>query len=176
MNIFKNFFSYFDSISHEIKLMNIKACGIFSALFLFSGIITWILSGKADELVVFLIAPRAALPLPYAYILWAIFFAFTGMILGGILFGCEKFKRQRAYKAAIFIVLMQLFSLCIYPMFFSVASPLLSFICCLVALMFCILTIMASIKAYALWTLCLFINFLWLLYNSYVSLAFVFVN
>lgn len=176
MNIFKKIFSYFDSISHEIKLMNIKSCGIFSALFFILGIITWILSGKTDELVVLFIIPRAALPLPYAYILWGIYFAFTGFIFGGILFGCEKFKRQRSYKIAIFVVLMQIFSLCIYPMFFSIASPLLSFICCLLAVLFCILSIFASIKVYALWTICMFVNFLWLLYNSYVSLAFIFVN
>ncbi len=176
MNVLKRVMKYFDHLSHEIKLLDLKKSCIFSCVFLVLGIISWIIGGRVDKVTLFYIFPRCALPILYAFLLWGISFCFCGFILGGVIFGCEKYKRTRAYKIALFVIIMQIFTLCIYPLFFGALAPIVAFIITLVAMMFCFLAIMASFKLYCLWTVCLSIHFLWLLYNSYVALAFAFVN
>ena len=176
MNVFKKIFNYFDNISHEIKLINLKAsiiCAITSLIF---GITSWIIGGSINKIPIIYIYPRSALPLAFAYILWGIEFAFCGFIFGGIIFGCEKFKRYQAYKIGMFIIIMQIFIFCIYPIFFGALSPLIAFIILLITIVFCFLSIIASIKIFPLWTICLIFNLLWLIYNSYVTLAFAFIN
>ncbi len=176
MNIFKRFCCYIDNISHEIRLMNLKASTIFAGIYLVLGIISWVIVGKRSEITLFYIYPRCAMPLALAYVIWAVFFAFCGFILGSILFGCEKYKRHKVYKIAVFLILMQVFTYCVYPLFFGAAAPLICFMSLLVSMLFCIFSIIASSKIFVLWTICLCVNFLWLLYNSYVTLAFLFVN
>ncbi len=176
MNIIKKIFCYFDHINHEIRMLNLKSCAISSAVFLILGVVSWIIGGRTDKISLIYIFPRSALPLIYAFMLWGVAFAFLGFIFGGVLFGCERYKRQKTYKIALFIVITLVFNLCIYPVFFGALSPIITFILLLASLMFCVLAIMASFKVYSLWTVCLCLYFLWLLYNSYVTLAFAFVN
>lgn len=176
MNIFKKTMQYFDRLTHEIKQLNLKKCCIFSIIFLLLGVISWLIGGWVDEVTVFFIFPRSAIPLLYAFLLWGISFCFCGFIFAGVLFGCEKYRRNKTYKICLFIVIMQIFTLCVYPMFFGALAPLMTFILLLISLLFCFLAIMASIKVYCLWTICLCVQFLWLLYNSYIALAFAFVN
>lgn len=176
MNIFKRTMQYFDKLAYEIKLLNFKKCCIFSIAFLILGVVSWLIGGWVDKVTMFYIFPRSAIPLLYAFILWGISFAFCGFIFGGVLFSCERYRRHKAYKTALFIIVMQIFILCVYPVFFGALAPLMTFVILLVSLLFCFLAIMSSIKVYCLWTICLCIQFLWLLYNSYISLAFAFVN
>lgn len=176
MNIFKRIFSYFDHINHEIKLINLKACCIFASVFLALGITSWIIGGGADKVKTFFIFPRSALPVLYAFLLWGVGFAFLGFIVGGVLLGCEKYRRKSAHKITFFLIITLIFNLCVYPVFFGALSPIISFVLLLVSLMFCSLAIIASFRVYALWTVCISLYFLWLLYNCYVSLAFAFVN
>lgn len=176
MSIFKKIYSYFDSISNEIKLINLKASIICAIISFFLGIISWIIGGNISKIPIIYIFPRSALPLIFAYILWGVAFAFCGFIFGGIIFGCEKFKKSQAYKIGLFIVIMQIFTFCTYPVFFGALSPLITFILFLIAITFCVLGIVASIKVFSLWTICLIFNLLWLIYNCYVTLAFAFVN
>ena len=176
MKFLKKVSCFFDRISHEIRLMNLKAMIILSIVFLCGGIISWFVGGSSDKISVFFIFPRSALPLVYAYIFWAISFAFVGFIFGGILFGCEKYKRTRAQKIAIFVFLSFVFSFCVYPAFFGALSPFFAFLLLLVSFVMCLVAIFSSLKFYSLWTICLSIHALWLLYNCFVALSFTFVN
>ena len=176
MNALKSVMRYFDQLAHEIRLLNLKKCCIFSCIFLVLGIFSWIVGGRVDKVTVFYIYPRCAIPILYAFLLWGVSFCFCGFVLGGVVFGCEKYKRQKTYKIGFFICIMQMFTLCVYPLFFGALAPLVAFAILLISMMFCFLAIMASFKIYCLWTICLSIQFLWLLYNAYVSLAFAFVN
>lgn len=176
MSVLKKIMSYFDHINHEIKMLNLKACAISSGIFLILGIVSWIIGGRTDKVTIIYILPRSALPLIYAFLLWAVAFAFLGFIFGGVLFGCERYRRKSTYKIAFFVVITLIFNLCIYPVFFGALSPIIAFVLLLSSIMFCALAIIASFKVYALWTVCLSLYFLWLLYNAYVTLAFAFVN
>lgn len=176
MNVIKKILCYFDRVYCEIKMINIKACGIFSGIFLLLGIFSWIIGGRTDKVRIICVFPRSALPIVYEFILWGIAFAFLGFILGGVLFGCERYRRQIASKIALFIIITHIFTLCVYPAFFGAMSPIFSFVLLLISLMFCALAILSSFKLYSLWTVCLSLYFLWLIYNLYVALAFAFVN
>ena len=176
MNVIKKILCYFDKIYGEIKRINIKACLISSAVFFVLGIFSWIIGGRTDKVRILYIFPRSALPIVYEFILWGVAFMFLGFIFGGILFGCERYKRQFASKISLFIIISFIFTLCVYPVFFGALSPIFSFVLLLISLMFCALAILSSFKLYSLWTVCLTLYFLWLIYNLYVSLAFTFVN
>ena len=176
MNIFKKIFHYFDNISHEIKLINLKACAICSIVSFILGIISWIIGGSTGNVLVFYVFPHCTLPLTLAYMLWGIAFLFCGFIFGGILFGCEKFRRQQALKVCLFILIMQIFTFCIYPAFFGALSPFITLILILLAIIFCLFSIIAAYKMFSLWTICLIFYLLWLIYNCYITLAFAFVN
>ena len=145
-------------------------------MFFISGILTWILCGSVDSVTVFMILPRCALPIVYSYVLWAIAFLFTGFIFGGVMLGCERFKRSNAYKIALFILLTHVFTLCSYPVLFGAFAPLFAFLLLLLATLFCFLALMISIKQYCLWTICIALYILWMSYNSYVLLAISFAN
>ncbi len=176
MKFIRKVHCYSDKISHEIRLMNVKKMLISGLIFLLIGIVSWFVGGSPDEVNIFFVFPRSALPIFYAYTIWGISFLFCGIIFGGVLFGCEKYKRGHSSKIALFICIMQLFTICVYPVFFGALSPFIAFLLLLISLLFCTLAIMSCVKLYSLWTMCLSIHFLWLLYNCYLSLAFTFVN
>ena len=176
MKIVKCINSFFDRITHEIRLIKLKLAGITALVFLILGILSWILGGRADRVAILFVFPRSALPLGWAYTIWALSFAFCGFVFAGILFGCEKYKRTLAQKSCIFIVLMFIFTLCAYPLFFGALKPLFAFIAFLLSIIFCILAILSCYRIYSLWTILLGVHFLWLLYNLIISLAFTFVN
>ena len=176
MNVYRKIMRYFDNVSCEIRMLDLKKCCIFSIIFLILGVMSWFVGGWVDEVRMFFIFPRCAIPLFFAFLLWGVSFCFCGFIFAGVLFGCEKYKRAKTHKIALFIIVMQIFTLCVYPMFFGAVAPLMTFILLLISLLFCFLAIMASIRVYCIWSVCLCVQFLWLLYNSYVSLAFAFVN
>ena len=174
--IFKKIESYINSLYHEIKRINVRGALCFGGGFLIVGVISWILCIKNAYLASFYVFPRCALPFFYAHVAWAISFFFVGVIFGGILLGCEKFKRRYSVKIAFFLALTYLFSLCAHPIFFGKLSPFLAFIVLLASFLFCLLTIIASMKVFKLWTICLFVELFWLIYNLYTALAFSFVN
>lgn len=174
--MFKKICCFIDGISHDIRLLNLKKSGIFSLVFLVLGVISWIIGGRTDKVTIYYIFPRLALPIGFAFFLWAISFALCGFLFSAVLFGCEKYKRNRAQKTAVLIAIMFLFTLCIYPLFFGAMSSILTFFSLLVALLFCFFAIISSIKLYSLWTIVLGVHFLWLLYNAFLALAFAFVN
>ena len=174
--LFKKIQCYLTGLYQEIKQINVRACACFGGAFLVIGVLSWLLGCKFVRLSSFYIMPRCALPFFYAHLGWAISFFFVGVIFGGILLSCERFKRRFAVKTVFLLAFMFLFSLCAHPIFFGNLTPFLSFIVLFASLLFCLLTIIASIKAYKLWTVCLFIHLIWLIYNLYTSLAFSFVN
>ena len=176
MNLLKKIYNYFDNVSHEIKLIRLKPCAIFSLAFFLLGLASWFIGGSTNKVILFSIFPRSALPIAYAYVLWGISFAFCGFIFGGIVFGCEKFKRHHTFKICTFIIVMQIFVLCVYPVFFGAHSPFIAFVLLLLSAIFCIFSIIASYRIYSLWTVCLIFYLLWLIYNCYISLAFIFIN
>lgn len=176
MNAIKRILNYFDRVYNEIKMINLKSCAICSVIFLCLGILSWIIGGRTDKIRLIYIFPRCALPIVYEFILWGIAFAFLGFVLGGVMFGCERYKRQMSSKISLFIVITHIFTLLVYPVFFGAMSPIISFVLLLISLMFCALAILSSFKLYSLWTVCLSLYFIWLAYNLYVSLAFAFVN
>ncbi len=174
--IFKKIESYISALYQEIRQINVRACACFGGAFLIIGALSWILGSKSAHLASYYIMPRCALPFFYAHVGWAISFFFVGVIFGGILFGCEKFKRRFSVKIAFLLSFMFLFSLCAHPIFFGNLSPFLAFIVLFASFIFCLLTIIASIKVYKLWSICLVVQLIWLIYNLYTSLAFSFVN
>lgn len=167
---------YFNSLYQEIKQINVRACVIFGAVFAIIGVLSWILGSKNAHLASFYIMPRCAIPFFYAHLGWAISFFLFGVIMGGILFGCEKFKRRFSVKIAFLLAFAFIFALCAHPIFFGNLSPFLTFIVLLASLLFCLLSVIASIKSYKLWSICLIIEAFWLIYNLFCALAFSFVN
>ena len=167
MNVFSKIIKYFDGLSRDIRLLNLKQSLIFSCIFFISGIISWILCGSVDDVTVFLIFPRCALPLIYSYILWGVGFLFIGFVFSGTLFGCERYRRTNAYKIALFIVITHVFTLCAYPVLFGACAPLFAFLLLLLSFLFCFLALMVSFKQYCLWTICILLYSCWLLYNAY---------
>ena len=174
--MFKKICCFIDGITHDLRRLNIKKASIFSLIFLVLGIFSWIIGGRTDRVLILYIFPRLALPISLAFFFWAISFLFCGFVFSAVLFGCEKYKRHRAQKTGILISIMFLFSLCIYPLFFGALSPILTFFVLLISLLFCFFSIVSSIKLYSLWTIMLCIHFIWLFYNTFLALAFAFVN
>ena len=173
---FKKIENYFSGLYQEIRQINVRACAISGGALLIIGLLSWIFGLKNAHLSSFLIMPRCALPYFYAHIGWAISFFLLGVILGGILFGCEKFKRRFSLKIVFLLGFTYLFSMCAHPIFFGNLSPFLSFIILLASLLFCLLTVIATIKVYKLWSIFLIIELFWLIYNLYCALAFSLVN
>ena len=176
MKVIKRISGFFDNISHDIRLFSLKPSLIIGAITSCLGLASWIIGGRPDKVTLFFLFPRSAISIGFMYILWLISFAFAGIIIGGMLFGCEKFKRREASKAITFIVLSFLLTLCIYPIFFKCLAPFITFVFILAALFFCFLAIMASIRIYSLWSLCLMIHLLWLFYNGYLAFAIALIN
>ncbi|MBQ7760740.1 MAG: hypothetical protein IJ400_01680 [Clostridia bacterium] len=176
MKFFKIINCFFNRISSEIQKISYKKLGIFSAIFLAIGIISWIVGGRTDRISILYIFPRSALPITYAFIFWAFFFVILGGIIAGIIFGCEKYRRNRAFKIGFLLLITYICTLCVYPLFFRALMPLVSFFMLLLSILFCIFALLESIKLYSLWSICIFLEMLWLIYNAYVTLAFAFIN
>lgn len=174
--MFKKISNFVDGISHDIRLLKLKKSIIFSVIFLVLGMLSWLVGGRTDKVTIFYIFPRLALPTGVALFMWAISFAFCGFVFSAIVFGCEKYKRHSAQKIGILLSIMFLFTLCVYPLFFGALSPILTFFALLLSLLFCFFAIVSSMKLYSLWTILLGIHFLWLVYNTFLSIAFAFVN
>ncbi len=169
-----NFF--FDRVGHDIRLFDFKPSVILCGCSLLLGIVSWIFGGRADKVMLIYIFPRSAISLGIMYFLWAISFAFVGFIIGGIIFGCEKYKRRESGKIAIFLILSLLFTLCVYPTFFKSMSPFFAFVFLLIAVFFCLLAIFSSVRIYSLWTICLALHAVWLLYNSFLAITITLIN
>lgn len=176
MKLIKRINYYFDRISHDIRLINIKSTLIISLITLFSGLFSWIIGGRADRVVLLYIFPRGALPLGIMYFLWAISFVFIGIIIGGVAFGCEKYKKREAIKSVTFLILAFMCLLCVYPLFFKSLSPLITFIVLLVSVFFTFLALISCFRIYSLWTICIFLHLIWLLYNTYMSIIIALIN
>lgn len=176
MLFFKKVESYISGLYKEIKQINVKGCLIFGVSFLIIGAISWLLGIKNAHMASFYVMPRCALPYLYAHIGWGISFFFFGIIIGGILLSCEKFKRKFSLKIVFLLAFGFLFALCAHPIFFGTLSPFLSFIVLIASFLFCLLALVASIKDYKLWSICLIVELIWLIYNLYCAIAFSFVN
>jgi hypothetical protein len=176
LKLFKGISCFFNRIAFEIRRIKLKACLISAAIFLGIVVITWIFGGNIHRALVFYQQPRSAMPIALMFILWAISFAFIGFVVGGIIFGCEKYKKQHIYKIFVLIVLMSLFSYIAYPLFFGGLASFLSFLSYLIACVFCVLAIIYSFKLFSLWTICLAMHLLWLIYNVVISLGFCLLN
>lgn len=176
MRKIRRYFNFFDRLNHEIRMISVKRSIITAFIFLLPAIISWIAVGRIDKVMLLYIFPRCAMPIFLMYIFWGCFFALSGIILAGIVFGCEKFRRNRSYKSVLFIILMQFISYTVYPLFFGALSTWITFFVLLVAQFLSLCAIIASSRSYCLWTVLLTLQYLWLIYNCYVTLAFSFVN
>lgn len=176
MKFLKKISYFFDRISHEVRMIKLKHILISSGIFLILGILSWIIGGGTNRVVLLYDFPRSAISIGFMFILWGISFLFSGAILAGILCGCENYKKHRAYKIALYIILMQIFTLMAYPLFFGAIAPVITLLANITAMFFCLLAVMSSIRLYSLWTVCLCLHFLWLFYNAYICLAFIFIN
>ncbi len=176
MKFIKKISGFFNNIDHDIRLFNLKPSLITGGVTLALGLISWLIGGRADKVTLFFMFPRCAVSLGFMYFLWLFSFIFIGIVLGGVLFGCEKYKKRESTKAGAFIIISFIFTLCIYPLFFKCLSPFITFLFILLALFFCLLAIMSSIRIYALWSICLMVHFLWLFYNGYASFVIALIN
>jgi tryptophan-rich sensory protein len=174
--IIKKLNSFFSKIGHDISLFNPRSSLIVSAVTLCFGIMSWLLGGTTDKAMVFFLFPRSVPPLGLMYFLWCISYVFVGIIIGGLLFGCEKYKKNDSLKTVIFLAFSLFFTYCIYSAFFRSLSPFFAFILTFVAEIFCFLALISALRSHALWSICLVIHLLWLFYNGYISLAVLFIN
>lgn len=140
------------------------------------GILSWLISGRTDRVSVLYSFPKCAMPITYAFVAWGIFFAVFGCIISGILFSCEKYRRNIVIKITFLLLVAYLCALCVYPLFFRAMMPMVSFFMILLAILFCIFAMIDSFKFNSLWTICIFLEILWLIYNAYTTLAFIFIN
>ena len=160
MKLIKKLSSLFDGISHDIRLVNVK-CSLITSVVAFSlGLLSWIIGGRADKVMLLYIFPRCSLPLGVMYFLWAISFIFIGFTIGGVGFGCEKFKKREAIKSVAFLILSFLCTLCVCPLFFKCLSPLFTFAIITVSAFFAFLAMISCLKIYSLWTICIILHFL----------------
>ena len=174
MKIIKKIGNFFDRVEHDIRLFSLKPSLILCIVTFGLGIISWIVGGSIDRVSLIFIFPRSAVSIGFMYFLWALSFIFIGIVVGGILFGCEKYKRREALKILVFLSLSFLFKLCVHPLFFK--APFFTFVFILVAAIFCFFAISAAIRLYSLWSLCLMLHLLWLIYNCYLSFAIALIN
>lgn len=172
----KKFGCFFDRIEHDIRLFNLKPALIIGAITLSLGILGWIIGGSSDRALLLYMFPRSAISVGFMYFLWGIAFTFVGIIIGGILFGCEKYKRRESTKSAVFVIISLIFAICVHPMFFRCLAPFITFVFLLVSIFFCFLAIMSVVRIYSLWSICLMIHMLWLAYNGYLAFAIALIN
>lgn len=174
--IIERIYCSFDRITIEIKRINLKKLIFFGTSFLALGILLWISAGRISPIIYIYKFPSCAVSIPMMYALWVLSYFFCGAIFGGMLFGCERYRRHKTYKSLFFILLMQMCTYLIHPLFFKATAPLITFIIIVIAEVFCLFAIISSSKIYTMWTVLLSIHFIWLLYNSYISLAFAIIN
>ena len=172
----KKISNFFDRIQHDIRLFNPKPSLILGGIALSLGIFSWIIGGRGDRVSLMYLFPRCAISIGFMYFLWAISFFFVGIILGGVIYGCEKYKKREATKTMLFIALSLLLTLCVHPLFFKCMAPFITFVFLLASLVFCFLAILSAMKLYSLWSICLMIHLLWLSYNCYVAFAVSLIN
>lgn len=149
---------------------------IIGAVTLCLGLVSWIIGGSSDKVLLLYIFPRSAISIGFMYFLWGLSFAFIGIVIGGIAFGCEKYKHHEAMKIVVFLVISYLFMFCVHPMFFKCLAPFMTFIVLLASLFFCFFALLSSIKMYSLWSLCLIIHLMWVFYNSFLALTIALIN
>ena len=176
MKILKKIGNFFDRIEHDIRLFSIKPSLIVGLITFGLGVVSWIVGGSIDRVSLIYIFPRSAVSIGFMYFLWGISYVFIGIIIGGILFGCEKYKRREALKILVFIILSFILTLCVHPLFFKCMAPFFTFLFILVACVFCFLAISAAVRIYSMWSLCLMLHFLWLIYNCYLAFAIALIN
>ena len=157
-------------------MTNTKGCLITGIICLSLGIISWIVGGRADKVMLLYIFPRSALGLGLTYFLWACSFFFFGVVFGGIALNCDRFKKRENGKILLFLIFAFIFSFCVYPVFFKSMAPFISFLILLTVELFCILAFMACIRVYSLWSMLLSVYMLWIFYNCYLTLAIAIIN
>ena len=176
MNIIKEISCYFDRVAREIKLFKRKQTIIFSVVFFTLGVFSWMIGGKTNRVVLLYSFPKCAVGISFAFILWGLSFALCGLIFGGILYGSERYRHRITYKICLYISLMEIFIYITYPLFFKACAPFLACLAYLISIFFCFLAISSAFKYYSLWTILLSLHILWLIYNAYVCLAFIFIT
>lgn len=176
MKLFKKISCYFDRIAYEIRTIKGLQTLIFMGVFLFLGVLSWIIGGRVDKILLLYNFPLSAIGIGFAFLLWGISFILCGSVFAGIAFGCKRYRRNISYKICLYIVLMFIFMLTVYPLFFGARAPFFTFISLIVAISFCLMAILSAFKFYSLWTVALVLHELWLMYNAYVCLAFILIN
>lgn len=176
MSLFRKINCFFDRLTHDIKLFNPKASLIFGAITLLLGIFSWLAGGRAHRVMVLYMFPRCALSLGFMYFLWGASFVFVGLIMGGVAFGCEKYKRREAIKVITFLALSYVLTLLVYCVFFKFSAPFITFIILLLSEIFCFFALLSSIRINALWSICIVVNLIWLIYNGYLAFAIALIN
>ena len=176
MKILRKIGSFFDRIEHDIRLFSLKPSLIICAITFGLGVVSWIFGGSIDRVSLIYIFPRSAVSIGFMYFLWGISFAFVGFVFGGVLFGCEKYKKRETVKILVFVIMSFVLTLCVPSLFFKCMAPFFTFVFILAATLFCFLAITASIRVYSLWSLCLIVHLLWLIYNGYLAFAIALIN
>lgn len=145
-------------------------------IFLILGIFSWIVGGKTDRVTFIYAFPRAAMSIGFMFIFWAASFMICGCVFACIMFNSKKFRNHITYKICLYLILMQIFTYIIYPLFFGAMTPFFAFLSILIAIFFCFLAILSSFNYYSLWTVILSLHLIWLIYNGFVCLAFMIIN
>lgn len=175
MKLFYGFRCFFDRVSREIKRIKFKQSLIFALIFLVIGIVDCIISGSINPIFYMYILPKSTLSLPLFYIFWFVSLLFCGVIFSGIL-NVEKFRKNNTFKVILCVALMMLFTYISYPLFFISLAHFFTIVSLLCTMLFCLYAIILCKKISFLWTMCLSIHFLWLLYNFYICIAISIIN
>ena len=163
-------------INKEIKILCAKKALICGLIFLFIGIINWILCSNRVRVAFFWEIPKCAMPIFLLYLIWAVSYFLLGVMISACFNGIERFRRNLIYKDILILVIMQVFTYISYALFLGASAPFLAFLSLFIASFACFIEIICLGKYFSLWTIFLVIHFLWLLYNAYICLAFAIIN
>lgn len=145
-------------------------------IFLFSGILSLWIGGNPRSLLLHLTIPGYAIGVLWLGFFGAIQFSLSGAVFGILYSHGEAHRKPLAYKGAIQVITMHLFTIFSYPLFFVVLAWNLSLIAVLIALLFCLSAIIVALRVHILSAIALVAHFLWLLYMIFLYGGIIFMN
>ncbi|MBQ3589473.1 MAG: tryptophan-rich sensory protein [Clostridia bacterium] len=176
MKCIKTIKNYLKRCSNECRRTQFKLGLLVGAIFLLIAIFVWSFGKNSHRILSIYLFPKFAMPLMIMYVLWSLIYIIIGFSVFSMMFNCESYKKHISQKIIFLICMSVLFSFFSYLLFFSANAPLMTFLMYLVAIVFVALAFVESRKVFTLWTMMIFMYFLWLVYNSIVCLSFLIIN
>ena len=163
------------------KFMRVRPCffdgktvaaGVFVVLF--AGILSRLLSGSPVPLLrIFGLYGR--IPRSWFFcVAWLFWYALIGLCLGCLLGERGRCCEVHRYKACLFLVVMLIFNVIWYPLFFRAAAFFLALIDIAVMLLFAFLAWLELLRVKRMYSTCIFIHIIWLIFCFVLNLCVLF--